>query len=385
MKIKEIKIKNYKVLKDVTLSNLSNMAVFLGANGSGKSTIFDVFSFIYDSLNTNVTKALNKRGGFEKVISQGQQGPIEFEITYFLPNNNPSYTYNLKIDIGQDNYPYIEHESLRHSESYLLKFSRGEGNVVAEIAKKHHARLFHKNETLESSDILAIKGFGQFQQYSSISRLRRMIEDWHIFDLDIYQAKKSYSGGYSKYLSSTGDNLASVTRYIYKKDPESFKNILHKMAKRVPGVDKVEAIETPDNRIILRFQDGSFKDPFNAEHVSDGTIKMFAYLLLLNEPETHSLLCMEEPENHLHHKLMYELSEEFREYTKQGGQVFINTHSPQFVNGLELSEIFWLEKKDGFTRVHHGSDDELLQSLVEAGDMPGALWRQGLMKGAGPR
>lgn len=45
MKIESIKIHNYKVFKDVEVKDISNMAVFLGKNGVGKTTFFDVFGF----------------------------------------------------------------------------------------------------------------------------------------------------------------------------------------------------------------------------------------------------------------------------------------------------------------------------------------------------
>lgn len=59
-------------------------------------------------------------------------------------------------------------------------------------------------------------------------------------------------------------------------------------------------------RVLSRrlFQDGSFKTPFLDRYVSDGTIKMFAYLVLLYDPRPHPLLCVEEPENQLYPKLM---------------------------------------------------------------------------------
>ena len=82
VKIEGLRIKNFKILKDITLRNLPNMAVFLGANGSGKSTLFDVFGFLHDSLIDNVRAALTKRGGYKEVVSRGQEGPIEFEIKY---------------------------------------------------------------------------------------------------------------------------------------------------------------------------------------------------------------------------------------------------------------------------------------------------------------
>jgi predicted ATPase len=78
---------------------------------------------------------------------------------------------------------------------------------------------------------------------------------------------------------------------------EQFKKVLDTMARRVPGVSSVQAVPTEDSRLVLRFQDGSFKDPFISRYVSDGTIKMFAYLVLLFDPKPFPLLAVEELEN----------------------------------------------------------------------------------------
>ncbi len=75
------------------------------------------------------------------------------------------------------------------------------------------------------------------------------------------------------------------------------------------------------------------------------------------------------------------LFEEFRDYARRGGQVFVSTHSPDFLNGAGINEIFWLVKKNGFTIVRRASDSELLRALVAEGDLPGALWKQRLFEG----
>ena len=65
--------------------------------------------------------------------------------------------------------------------------------------------------------------------------------------------------------------------------------------------------------------------------------------------------------------------------------MFVSTHSPDFLNGAKLDEIYWLVKENGFTTVRRASDSELLQNLVKEGDIPGSLWKQGLFEGAGLR
>jgi predicted ATPase len=76
--------------------------------------------------------------------------------------------------------------------------------------------------------------------------------------------------------------------------------------------------------------------------------------------------------------LLWELAEEFRNYSKKGGQVFVSTHSPDFLNATRLEEVFWLEKKDGYTQIKRASNDEQIKAYMEQGDQMGFLWKQGL-------
>lgn len=391
MKIEAITINNFRVFKQVRISGLPSVCVFVGANGSGKSTLFDIFGFLRDALTHNVRQALARRGGFKEVISRDADGPIEIELKFREPGD-PLVTYSLAIGL-KDGLPVVERELLKYRRGntgkpwHFLDFRYGKGEAVVneEDYGKPDAEMERVEQELESADILAIKGLGQFQRFKVVSAFRRMIEEWHVSDFHISDARPSQEAGYAEHLSSTGENLALVAQYMYEHHRASFNEVLQKMSRRVPGVTEVKAATTEDGRIVLKFQDGSFKDPFVARNVSDGTIKMFAYLLLLYDPSPHPLLCVEEPENQLYPQLLQELAEEFRLYSLRGGQVFISTHSPDFLNGIKLEEIFWLTKEAGFTTVKHATDDELLQSLLREGDLPGALWKQGFFKGADPQ
>lgn len=389
MRINAIFIKNFKVLRDIKIEDIPNMAVFLGMNGAGKSTLFDMFGFLHDCLAGNVRTALAKRGGFKEVRSREQDGPIEIEIKFRAEENEPLVTYVLKIDLNELNEPVVSREIIRFrrgrkgSPWHMLDFSNGTGFAIAGEPEsfKTVQDADRDEQKLDSPDILAIKGLGQFKKFKAVSAFRRFIEDWHVSDFHIEDARMTKDAGYSEQLSTTGDNLSLVARYMFENHREQFNGILEKMSKRVPGVQKVEAKETEDGRIILRFQDGKFKDPFAARYVSDGTIKMFAYLILLHDPKHHSLLCIEEPENQLYPKLLHELAEEFRQYAESGGQVFVSTHSPDFLNAVDLNEIFCLVKKDGFTSVIRANEVKLIKDLFDEGDLPGSLWNQGFFEG----
>ena len=387
MKIESLEIHNYKVFRNVTIKDLPNMAVFLGKNGVGKTTFFDVFGFLHDCLNSNVKAALAKRGGFKEVLSRDQSGDISFVIKFRPSKDEPLITYELSIGLDEQNKAVVKKEILRFRRGQkgapwkVLEFYSGEG-LAAEGKLNSYEDVnltTRKRQKLDSPDILAIKGLGQFKEFEAISTFRKLIEDWYVADFRIDAVRERQEAGYSEQLSRNGDNLSAVTKYIYDNHPEVFRVIIEKMKERVPGIESVEAQETEDGYVVLRFQDGKFKNPFSAKFVSDGTIKMFTYLVLLHDPEQHALLCIEEPENQLYPELLEELAEEFRIYANTGGQVFVSTHSPDFLNSVRLEEIYILEKENGFTEIHKASDNPLAASLVKAGDLPGALWKQGLL------
>ncbi len=394
MKIVSIKIKNYRMFKNIHIRDIPPFCVIIGANGTGKSTLFDIFGFLRDALKNNIRQALQIRGGYREIITRGQeQEDIEIELQFRMKILDTERLVTYQIIIGQNNNrPVIKREILRYKRGehgkpfHFLDFQLGQGYAITneEDFSKPDKELDREEQQLESNDILAIKGLGQFQRFKAATAFRSLIENWHVSDFHISEARGSKEISYAEHLSPTGDNIATVAQYIYQQYPKIFQQILEKMKQRVPGISSVEAKETEDGRLILRFQDQAFKDPFIDRYVSDGTMKMFAYLILLFDPNPHPLLCVEEPENQLYPTLLKALAEEFAHYSYRGGQVFVSSHSPDFLNAVPLASIFWLIKSQGITQIHRAADSEILKNLVAAGDLPGYLWNQGWFKGVEP-
>ena len=388
MQIESIEIKNYRLFRNVALTDLPRMVVVVGANGSGKSTLFDVFTFLKDALTQNVSAAVARRGGFRELVSRNSRGPIEI-IIKFRESEGPLVTYQVAIN-EESGRVVVEREVLRYRRGQrgqpwrFVDFHNGEGTAITnEYAYgQEGATVERLDYRLDDPSVLAIKGLGQFRDFHIVSEFRNLIENWHISNFQIVDARPSVEAGYAEHLSARGDNVAQVAQFLYENHHERFETILEAMRWQVPGVSNVEARPTEDGRLVLRFQDGSFEDPFIARYVSDGTIKMFAYLVLLYDPTPHPLLAIEEPENQLYPELLFALAEQFRLYANRGGQVFVSTHSPDFLNGVQLDEIFWLVKRDGFSTVKRASHSQVLSDLVK-GEMPGVLWRRNLFDGAG--
>ena len=399
MQIESIRLKNFKVFQDITLSDIPPFCVIVGANGTGKSTLFQVFGFLKDCLTYNVGAAVQSRGGWHELVSRGHEHEhilIELQFRLEISKVQRLVTYSLEL-ASRDNRVAVAREILRYkrgasgSPYHFIDFAFGQGKAVVneDDFNKTEEELTKEAQNLDKPDILAIKGLGQFQKFKAANAFRQLIENWHVSDFHINLARGSKdAAGYADHLSVSGDNLQLVANRLYTESKQSrgiFAKIIELMKKRVPGISGIEPEPTKDGRLLLKFQDGSFKDPFIDKYVSDGTIKMFAYLLLLHDPVPHPLLCVEEPENQLYPRLLWELAEEFRGYANRGGQVFVSTHSPDFLNATRIEEVFWLVKKDGFTQVRRARDNEQLAAYVAEGDQMGYLWKHGFFPEVDPQ
>ena len=412
--IEGFRVRNFKVLKDVTLGRLDNqcknqpltpMTVVIGKNGVGKSALFDAFGFVADALKSGVEEACDARGrgGFEKIRTQGETDPIEFEVYYREHGNAWPITYQIDIAIDESGLPYVQREHLRQRRkgqkrgqplSFLfLNDGKGvawkgeqEGREINEEDEKMkqldpiRAEEPNETETIELEDLrkLGIATLGALKKHPRISAFRRFIDGWHLSYFTPDAARSLQPAGPQQHLNIHGDNLGNVVQFMEREQPERFKTILKDIAAKIPGIDRIDTERTSDGRLLLRFNDKGFEDPFYAQQMSDGTLKVFAYLLLLEDPTPPPFLCIEEPENGLYHKLLESLANQFREHAGQrrgGSQVFITTHQPYFVDSLEPKEVWILEKgEDGFSTIRRASDDPIVNNMAAEGLLLGSLW-----------
>lgn len=420
-KIEGFRIKNFRVLKDVTLGRLWNqqqaepltpMTAVIGKNGVGKSTLFDAFGFLADALKSGVEEACDSRGrgGFDRIRAQGQKGPIEFEVYYKEDGNARPITYEISIDVDSSGRPYVLKERLRQRRKgqkhgwpfSFLVLNSGKGVVwkgdqegrqideeqgdfdllgLMESIKSGEAKEESKEtDVVELDDMrkLGIATLGSLKQHPRISAFRKFIEGWYLSYFTPDAARSLPLAGPQKHLNIHGDNLGNVVQFMEREHPKRFQAILNRIAEKIPGINKIDTEKTNDGRLLLRFNDKGFQDPFYSQQMSDGTLKVFAYLLLLEDPTPPPFLCIEEPENGLYHKLLESLAKEFREHAtgrKGGSQVFITTHQPYLVDALEPAEVWILEKgSDGYSVIRRASDDAIVKNMVAEGLPLGGLW-----------
>ena len=374
-------VQNYRALHNIQLSRLTPLTVLLGPNGSGKSTIFDVFSFLAESFQSSLRKAWDRRGRAPEVKTRGQTGPVVVELKYRESPAARLLSYHLEVD-ERDGKVFVAREWLQWERSRLsgrpfrfLDYQDGEGGAVP--GEEPGADGQRMEIPLQAPDILAVSALGQFAEHPRVAALRSFITDWYVSHLSIDATRGQPEVGTQEQLSKNGDNLANVIQYLREQHPARLEEIFSVLRSRVPRLEQVVTEAMPDGRLLLQVKDAPFERPILARNVSDGTIKMLAYLVLLYNPNPPRFIGIEEPENFLHPRLLAELAEECRRAADHA-QLLVTTHSPFFLNSIRPEEVRVLYRDErGYTQAVRAADDPKVLSFMATGAALGELWMEG--------
>jgi len=396
-RIEGIRIQNYRSLKDVTLGKtfenqqgdpLQPLIAAIGPNGSGKSALMDAFGFIGDCLADGVEEACEKshRGGFERLRTKGQSEPIRFEIYYREESKARPISYSLEIDLDdKTGRPYVSYERLRQRRKgqktgwpySFLEVTNGKGFAWAGEATAREEGSKKVDVRLKDPRRLGITTLGNLAEHSRIVLFRQFLEGWYLSYFVPELARGLPVAGAQKHLNRTGENLANYVQFMERQHKDRFEEVLQIISKKIPGIEKITAKRSDDGRLLLQFNEKGYQDPFYALDMSDGTLKMFAYLLLLEDPAPAPLIGIEEPENGLHHQLLEPLAKEMKHYARQAGgpQIILTTHSPYLVDPLRPEEIWIFEKgENGFSSAIRAADIPSIKELYSEGIPLGSLW-----------
>jgi len=379
-RIEHFRVQNYRALQDVEFKNITPLMVLLGPNGSGKSTVFDVFNFLSECFQSGLRYAWDRRGRARELKTRGQDGPVVIEIKYRERPRQPVITYHLAID-EKEKGPFVAEEWLqwrrgRYGKPFrFLEYRQGQGRAVSgEMPDERDERI---DVPLRSADLIAVNTLGQFAEHPRVAALREFITDWYVSYLSIEDTRGQPEAGPQERLSKTGDNLPNVIQHLKERHPDRLEQVFETLRRRVPRLERVEAEPMQDGRLLLQIKDAPFDRPVMSRYVSDGTLKMLSYLLVLMDPEPPQFIGIEEPENFLHPRLLPELAEECRAASERS-QLLVTTHSPFFLNGMKPEEVRVIYRDEqGYSQVTRASDVAGVLDFVQAGASMGHLWLEG--------
>jgi predicted ATPase len=330
MNIKELKIKGFKSIGEIVLKSPNPFSVFVGANGAGKSNIFEALEF-FDYCNSfEIEEALRLFGNFNEIRHQNLASEDD-EI-------------NLNIDLG------IPKSKLKVPSSFHFY-------IDASILNKrtHHERMIDPQSK-------------EFKQLINFNRL--FIGNTSLKKINAHDDSK---------LTLDASNLEKVIKRIFN-DPDKKNEILEIIQLLVPEFERAEIVSEElsgtDNLIIY---EKSLKKPLTKRLISDGTYNILAILTAIYQSDTPQFLCIEEPENGLNPKVVRELVNIIRTQCEERGHyIWLNTHSQTLVSELRPEEIILVDKVNGMTQtkqvtgmdLHGLKMDEALLTNALGGGIP---------------
>ena len=296
------------------------------------------------------------------------------------------------LTIAQDalGRPYVKEERLRQRRAnqkngrplsflYLVE-GKGYAFVGADGGQSEDGSVVEGERIeVELADTrkLGIVTLGAMKQYSRIELFLDFLKSWYLCYFTPDAARQIQTAAPAPYLNRTGSNLNNVAQYMYRENPKEFRKILEEIQTKIPNIQKIEPVKLKNGQMVLEFWQKGFEEPFFSPRMSDGTLKLFAYYLLLHERNPRQLVFVEEPENGLYHQYLANLAIEMRKSVGTGyeKQLFVTTHSPFFVNALSPEQVWVLEKQaDGFSTAKQASTYAFVQDMVDEGAMVGDLW-----------
>ena len=192
--------------------------------------------------------------------------------------------------------------------------------------------------------------------------------------------KQSWDASDTNALNVHGGNLAAVLRWLELSDILRYESICRKIGQVLPGFDRF-AIEERYGKVALRWRAKWTDRTFGAHLTSDGSLRLFALITLLNLP-SHMLpdiIFLDEPELGLHPAAISLLGSMVRSLSQER-QVFIATQSPLLIDSFDLDQIFVMELRDGRSQVNRYTADQYKRWL-DQDYSNGELWQMNLLGG----
>ena len=331
--------------------------------------------------------------------TQGSAESIKFEVRYKETPKERPISYSLHIACDAQGRAQVVYERLRqrrkgqaYGQPYsFLELANGQGYAWSGTEGFEQGTGTGPGKgapaTMEGSErvpikmkdrqVLGIATLGTLANHDRVVAFRDFLSGWYLSYFVPELARSPSQAGADPHLDRRGENLSRYLQYVERANPEGFRQMLVRIAEKVPGILDIKPKTERDRRLVLEFSAAGFPDPFYQQDMSDGTLKMLAYLLLMEDPSPAPLIGIEEPENGLHHQLLATLAQEFKEYASKarGPQILITTHAPNFVDALTPEEVWILDKgSDGFSRLTRAADVAGVREMFAEGIPMGSLW-----------
>lgn len=387
----ELTARNFRSLRDVTVE-FGDFNVLVGPNGSGKTNLLDLLSFIGDSVRTDLGPALTKRGGFNAVCFRGAR---KKRIEVRLVTRVTQYTSERAPD--EYELAFSQHRLvLARTESFKFKRTKRQGRRIriegsgVDIADEQSGgRERVASSDLLRSDSLALATLPRLSDEAGGAQVRQIAElfgTFRVFEIDVRAARRPALVDDSTDLAPDASNLAAFLLRLREEDEGRFGRLVEDARDFVPGLDDLVfvAVGGADEAVALELAEQGLSGRTPLRDASFGTVRALGLLAMLYDPAPPKLTCAEEIDHGLHPYVFDRLADRLREASTRT-QLIVATHSPALVNRLKPCELIVCQRDvgTGASDIPAISREEAEAVAEAAGDVLqlGELWFSGTLGG----
>jgi len=369
MKLKSIEIEGYRPFKDFKAS-LGPLEIFVGANGSGKSSFFEFLKFLRNSVHQDIPPEI-------VAGSIGQQifhipGPERFWWSLEIDTGRPiSLLYQGEL-MGPIGATHVSSERVLSSKPfgpqygtpYIFMDIKGRRGMVQDP----ESRKFKQQDIdLKRTNQLALSIMTN-PATATLYNLREYIRDWRFyssFNINHDKIRKSVPIEQYPVLHEDAGNLSSMLHYLMTEHQETFDELQTHLRLTVPGFLglTVKARGGPGEVIAFWQEEGVERDLSLAD-LSDGILRLLCWIVLCLQPNPPSLICIDEPDQGVHPRTLPVLAGLFEKACDRT-QFFLATHSSYFLANFALKRVAVFRKDNGSARFLKPEDSSILKANLE--------------------
>ncbi len=428
--ITRIRALNYRCLRYVDVA-LDRFHVLIGRNASGKSTLFDVVSFLGDFVRDGLEKAVaNRTYNFQDLVwnrpreGLGFQLALDFHIPLNLRDRLPAecgfHTYRYEIAVREiDDLPHIHcergtliagcptpalsqtsrksfPEPARPPRTILTEGQRENALVVLESGRGHRLKVAAEDQepgTMHGETPLR-EISGQLLIDPLVSHLRfldksRFPVSMYVFSLlsghvnpvfleSVKMRQPSTARSTSEFLSRGGAKLPWLIKHVQETDSDVYDQWLQHVRTVLDDLVDIRIVERPEDLtryLMLKYSTGVEVPSWM---VSDGTLRFLATMLVAYLASEDKIVLLEEPENGVHPLALEPIYDSAS--SALGSQILIATHSPAFLAMASPREVLCFAKTgDGQADIVRGDCHPFLAGWQESADI-NVLFGQGIIE-----
>ena len=363
MKIKKIKVRNFKSIKEMELE-LKKINIFIGANGAGKSNFISLFEML---------NAISK----ERLRNWVRENVGANEILYFGLKKSKSLSVEIEFDMNKysfisqaqkDGSLYFSNETI----GYKLQNDKYSGNVIGQGHSETKLFEVQRNKLDE-------KGNSGIPDY-----VIDALQNWKVYHFQDTSATSSMKQPSiiqnNKTLENDASNLAGNLFYLKQHHRQLLTKIENYVRLILPYFDKFVLEPYGENKqnINLEWMPLESGKTFGAYHFSDGTLRFICLATLLHQPVPPQVIIIDEPELGLHPYAITVLANMLKKQSNST-QIFIATQSIELINEMSVEDIIVvdnIENSSSFKRLEKSKLEDWLKDYSL-----GEIWQKNLLGG----